>query len=466
MLRRSARVLLGGVTVLVLVGGAREAAASEPGLAAPRSDPLIAHGEPVSSCGWPTVVAVGPGLCTGTLIHPRVVVYAAHCGGGLKTIRFGEDAWAGGRTVEVESCRAYPGYAGATDQGHDWAYCVLAEPVDLPVAPPLFGCEHERLQVGEEVAIVGFGEGIDEPGGIKRWAATTLAAVTLVNNTALVGNPSANLPSFCAGDSGGPGLIQLDQLDQGGSWRTFGIASTVAGECGGYGAHSLLAGAIAWIEETSGIDVTPCHASNGSWAPGPACVGALSSAPNVGAGSWADWCSETARVGALRSCGPAWDEFDASALPSVAIVAPSDRQTFLQGVEIEVVVAALKHPEGFAVASVSLEIDGEEVAIDNNDPWRFLGPPFPGPGVYSLVAVAHDWAGNRVASEPVLIGWGETEFPEPGEADDDSDDSETGDESPPRSGGSSRCTVVDAPARGGGLLLLGVLALGFWRLRR
>ena len=51
--------------------------------------PEVYNGVPVEECAWPTVVAVtGGGLCTGTLIHPELVVYAAHCGGGQKSLRF------------------------------------------------------------------------------------------------------------------------------------------------------------------------------------------------------------------------------------------------------------------------------------------------------------------------------------------------------------------------------------------
>ena len=41
--------------------------------------PGIFDGMTVPQCGWPTAVSVtsGGGLCTGTLVHPRVVIYAA-----------------------------------------------------------------------------------------------------------------------------------------------------------------------------------------------------------------------------------------------------------------------------------------------------------------------------------------------------------------------------------------------------
>jgi len=128
------------------------------------SEPLptpqgIYGGAEVDSCAWPTAVAVtsNNGLCTGTLVSPWIVVYAAHCGGGPKKIRFGEVSDVPKKSMDA-SCTAYSGYNGVNDQAHDWAYCVLEAPVrDLPLTPVLYGCETKVLGSGDEIAIVGFG---------------------------------------------------------------------------------------------------------------------------------------------------------------------------------------------------------------------------------------------------------------------------------------------------------------------
>jgi hypothetical protein len=252
----------------------------------------------------------------------------------------------------------------------------------------------------------------------------------------LVGNPSLDgVPSICSGDSGGPAFVQLDD----GSWRTFGIASTVVGDCGGYGAHSMLAGAVAWIEWDSGIDITPCHAADGSWAPGPACTNAYAHPAGLGNGEWPSWCSGTQTSERSRTCGPAWDEFDAKLPPSVAIESPSSGASFLENLHVPVVVAAIKHPNGYAVARVRLLVDDVTLATDEVDPWVFEVTSSAGAGVYELLAIAEDWAGNEVASVPVVIGFG-VEVPEP-DAETSTDESDSG---PAHDAGGSGCACVVA----------------------
>src|SRR5688572_27429935 len=49
----------------------------------------IYGGTNVPSCGWPSAVELG-GSCSGTLVHPELVIYAAHCGASYSWVRLGE----------------------------------------------------------------------------------------------------------------------------------------------------------------------------------------------------------------------------------------------------------------------------------------------------------------------------------------------------------------------------------------
>jgi hypothetical protein len=103
------------------------------------SGPGTSHvygGNKVAPCTWPTTVSLGG--CTGTLVHPELVIYAAHCG-HVGSIYLGDSTSAPGRTLQPQYCKTYPG--GGPGNGTDWAFCKLSAPVtDVPITPPLMGC--------------------------------------------------------------------------------------------------------------------------------------------------------------------------------------------------------------------------------------------------------------------------------------------------------------------------------------
>ena len=396
LLTAAAFGLVGGLSSLASAGNPTDVDVDPP-------DPQVWMGQSVPVCGWPTAPAVvsGGGLCTGTLVHPRVVVYAAHCGGGSKTIRFAENAWNGGQSVGA-SCQTNPGYNNS--QGTDWAYCVLNQDVNLPIAPILYGCELETLKPLEEVAVIGFGN--NNPGsgsGTKRWGLTTLLAVNMPGNTTDLGG--GDEPSVCPGDSGGPAMIKGAD----GVWRVFGIASTVAlgpnGEdCGGFATHSIIAGAVPWIEESSGYDITPCHDVDGTWNPGPGCTGFFGSAANS-YGNWGNWCAGTPGSPDSTTCGPGQGSPPEDNPPTVSITSPAaDLQTDEIPYALDVEMNA-SDDSGFV--TVWIRINGEDFMnqVDSTAPFVIQGISLP-EGTYELRGVAEDYWGNQAVSSPrtIIVG--------------------------------------------------------------
>lgn len=284
-------------------------------LAADRDPSAIYGGGPVQQCGWPSTVFVND--CTGTLVHPNVVVLAAHCvayGGQAQSVVFGEDHRYGARVVPVEGCVAYEGWTEAPpgDNAGDIALCTLAQSViDVPVVPILMGCETDALAPGVNATLVGFGDADDALGyGPKREVTTQIQQVG--NDAVFIGGGGQ---SSCYGDSGGPAFVQLDD----GSWRVFGATSGSATNeegCGQTGVWTMIHPYVGWIEQTSGYDVTPCHDTDGAWNPSEACS-AFPMAPGSNGGSWGSGCAGEAS-GISETCGPGFGASaeDTGELPS------------------------------------------------------------------------------------------------------------------------------------------------------
>lgn len=272
------------------------------------SDTRIFGGVPAETCEWPTTV--GFGYCTGTLVHPQVVLTAGHCGSPQK-IYFGEKYEGGiSKTVNAKFCMKNPTYTGKPGLGGDSHFCVLEEAVkDVPIAPIAFGCEIEQIKAGAKIWLVGFGKanGATAGSGVKHKVEVAINSVVKEVGELKVGGQGK---ATCYGDSGGPAFMKMSD----GSWRTVGITSYgTSKQCGYPSGLTAAHSAVKWIQKAIrdkglDIDLQPCYDDDGKWAPTKAC-GGFATAPGKAFGSWEDLCSEGApKSGPSEICGEKNDE--------------------------------------------------------------------------------------------------------------------------------------------------------------
>jgi len=315
--------LAGSLLALLAVPHGGPGPGARLGLGAPADPEAIVGGIEAESCQWPSTVSIleddpTPVMCSGSLIHPQVVLTAAHCitfERPIVAVGFGEQGLPAGipqRVVATSECVGNPLYYQGS--GADIGYCLLTEAVDdVPIVPLMAGCETEELQPGSQVVIVGFGAtwgSYDENGeletmgvGTKRWTTQTVDFIDPAFEEINLYGPSGS-QSACFGDSGGPALVMLED----GTWRVLGTGSHLydPGDlpppldpdnyCGAGAAYGFVPFGLDWLEMESGFDLTPCWDGN-VWDPAPGC-GSFPLDPDV-AGSWALDCTGGALGGGV-----------------------------------------------------------------------------------------------------------------------------------------------------------------------
>lgn len=214
----------------------------------------VEQGEWLSTVGLATNNRL---FCSGTIVHPRLVITAAHCVSSIYnpsslSIYVGNGSEGGNVRAQYRAQRvAYsPKYSQKSSGWDDIAYVVTEEPMDIPsdaIIPILVKSDEidSIIKRGNYVRIVGFGGRNGGGYGVKY---ETDAPITGFNSNEV--NIGANGKDSCQGDSGGPAYGKTES----GEWRVFGIVSR-GGACGYGGIWGRMSANICWVQEDAGINL-------------------------------------------------------------------------------------------------------------------------------------------------------------------------------------------------------------------